>query len=148
MSFKIIRPQIKTLLDSVSKIQQVKGYPTLKFTGYPSAYVVPAENDAEYETTSENIRNYNFIIRLFYTTKDVGVETAMLAMEDLVDDVLNAIDQEDLKGADTRTIGIGLPTGYTFINVWASPSAWGEIVEENLVMAEVTVSVRVSIDVT
>lgn len=147
MSWKIIRPQIATLLQSVSEIQEVSNVPKIRFDGYPAAYVVPSENDGDYETTKENIRNYAFIVRLFYETKQGGIGPAISALEGIVDSVLDAFDQEDLKGASTRTLGIGLPANYTYINVWASPSNWGELPDEQLVMAEIRVRVRISVDI-
>jgi len=147
MSFNTLRGQIKTLLDTLTELQEVKGYPTLKFNGYPSAYVVPNNSEADYETTKENIRIYGFTVRVFYETKSGGVESALNALEDLVDTVLDTFDQEDLKGSDTRTIGINLPSSYTYISVFAHPSEWGEVEEENLLTAEIEVRVRVSIDI-
>lgn len=147
MSFNTLRPQIKSLLESVSTIQEVKSYPTLKFNGYPAAYVVPSDNEGEYETTSENVRIYAFIVRLFYETKNTGIDGALDALEDIVDTVLDALDQDDLKDGSTRVIGINLPSGYTYLNIFAHPSAWGEIEGENLMMAEIRVRIRISIDV-
>jgi len=147
MSYNILRGQIKTLLDAQTNIQEVKGYPTLKFNGYPAASVTPSDNDADYETTSENIRTYAFIVRVFYDTKAVGIEGGIDSLEEIVDDVIDAFDQEDLKGSSTRTLGINLPSAYTYINVWASPSVWAEVEGEDLVMAEINVRVRISIDI-
>lgn len=147
MSFSILRPQIKTLLESISEIQQVAGYPTLKFTGFPSAYVVPSDNSADYETTDENIRTYSFIVRVFYETKRKTVEEALDALDDIVDSVVDKFDQEDLKSDGARTLGVGLPGGYTFINIWASPSNWGEVESAELLMAEINVSVRISVEI-
>jgi hypothetical protein len=147
MSFSVIRPQIKSLLQTVTKIQEVKGYPSLKFSGYPACYVIPSDNEADYETNRENQRVYAFIVRFFYETKNSGVENALTAMEDLIDTILDTLDREDLKGSDTRTIGLSLPTGYTFLNIYAHPSKWGELLDENLLMSEVIIKVKVSIDV-
>lgn len=148
MSFAILKPQIKTLLSNISVIQDTAAYPKVKFDGYPAASVEPSSNSADYETTTENIRTYAFIVRVFYETKNTGIENALEALEEVVDDVIDAFDQEDLKTSSTRTVGIGLPSDYTFINVWANPSAWGTLPEEQLIMAEINVRVRVSIDVT
>lgn len=147
MSWSVIRPQIKTLLESVSGIQEVSSSPKVKFTGYPAAYVVPSDNEGDYETTTENIRTYAFIVRLFYETKDTGVATALDALEDIVDSVLDKFDLEDRKGSSTRTVGVSLPATYTYINIWAAPSVWSELVGENLLMSEIRVRVRVSIDI-
>lgn len=148
MSWNIIRPQVKALIASVPGIQEVSSAPMIKFAGYPAAYVVPSDNDADYESTTENIRTYAFIVRMFYETKDTGVADALDSLEDLVDSTLDLIDQEDLLGSTGRTVGINLPAAYTFINVWATPSVWAELPGEALVMAELRVRVRVSIDIT
>lgn len=148
MSWQTIRPQLKTLLDSVDSIQDVSGTPEIKFSGYPSAYVLPSNNESEYETTSENVRVYAFIVRLFDETKAGGVATAMEALEKVVDSVLDVVDQEDLKSAADRTVGVNLPAGYTFLNIFAVPGLWAELPEEELLMVELAIRVRVSRDVT
>ena len=122
--------------------------PKIKFSGYPAAHVVPSSNSADYETNTENVRTYAFLVRVFYETKQTGVASALDALEDIVDSILDKFDQEDLLGSSNRTVGISLPASYTFINVWASPSAWAELPEEELIMAEINVRIRVSIDVT
>ena len=148
MSFSTLRPQIKTLLDTQSEIGEVSGYPKVKFNTYPGVYVVPSDNESDYETTTENIRTYAFIVRVFYETKHTGVEDSLEALEELVDSLLDVFDQEDQKGASSRIVGINLPSGYTFLNIWATPAEWGEVPDESLLMAEVLVRVRISRDVT
>ena len=147
MSWRVLRPQIETLLKTVSTIQEVSRAPKIRFNGYPSAHIVPSENSADYETTTENIRTYSFTVRLFYETKDTSIEDALTALEEVVDSVIDLFDKEDLKGSTTRTVGIGLPTGYQFINIFASPNRWGILSEDQLIMAEVSVKVRISIDI-
>jgi len=148
MSWKILRPQLKTLLDTIGTIQEVSKAPKIKFNGYPAAHVTPSENSNEYETTSENIRTYAFTIRIFYDTKQTAIEDALVGLEEVVDSVIDAFDKEDLKGSSTRKVGIGLPAGYTFLNIFASPGVFGELTEEQLIMAEVSIKIRISIDIT
>ncbi len=148
MSFSLLRPQIKTLLETISTIQEVSGTPMAQFSGYPACYVVPSENESDYETTSENIRTYAFAVRVFYETRDTGVADALTALESLVDTILDTFDKEDLKGSTTRIVGKNLTSGYTFLNIFAHPVTWGEILDENLIMAELVVKIRISIDLT
>lgn len=148
MSWNTIRTQISTLLDNSGEFQEVSSVPKLKFKGYPAAYIVPSDSVSDYEDSSHNKRTYAFNVRLFYETKQTGVGDALDKLEGIVDTVLDTLDQEDLKGAASRTIGIDLPAGYTYINIYAHPSVWGEIPDENLLFAEIKVSVRVSRDVT
>lgn len=148
MSWTIIRPQIATLLESVSKMQEVHSFPTLKFDGFPSCYVIPSDVEADYETNTENERFYSFVVRVFYETKNTGVTDALTNLESAVDDIIDAFDREDkVTGAD-RTIATGLPAKYTYLSVSAVPSVWGELPTENLIMAEIRVRVRVSFDAT
>lgn len=71
----------------------------------------------------------------------------MVALEEVVDSVIDKFDQEDLKGSTDRVIGIGLPANYMFINMFAHPNKWGELPQDQLIVAEVTVKVRLSIDI-
>lgn len=147
MSYGTLRPQIKSLLDSIAGIQEVTGTPKLDFRGYPAAIVVPTSSTGEYETTSENKREYTFMVRLYYETKHTGVGSAIDKLEELVDTVLDTFDEEDLKTTG-RIIGINLPSHETFLFIRAHPTEWGQISEEDLVYSEMVVTIVVSIDVT
>ena len=147
MSFVVLRPQIGTLLETLDTIQNVSNSPKIRFSGYPAAHVVPSNNEADYETTTENVRTYAFTVRVFYETKQTSVEDAYMALGEVVDNILDLFDQEDQKAAADRTVGISLPARYTFINIWAVPGVWGEMSGEQLIMAELSVRVRISVDV-
>lgn len=148
MSWNTLRGQVVDVLETLSELQEVASYPKIKFDGYPAAYVVPSDSEGDYETNKENVRTYAFIVRVFYDTKASGIDDAISALQGLVDSALDAFDQEDLKGSNDRLLGLNLPSNYTYINVWASPAEWSEIPGENLVMAELRVRVRVSVDIT
>ncbi len=147
MSFQTIRPQIGTLISTLSTIQEVSNYPKIKFNGYPAAHIVNSDNESDYETTTENVRTYAFMVRVFYETKVKGIGGALEALEKIVDSLLDLIDQEDQKGAVTRTIGVNLPARYTYLNTWAVPTGWGQVEGEELIMAQLSVRVRVSVDI-
>ncbi len=147
MSWQTLRPQVKTLLSTISGLQEMASSPKITFEAYPSGHIVPSDNANDYETTTENIRTYAFMARFFYSTKGLGVETAMSRLEQIIDDAIDLIDQEDQKGSDTRVVGIDLPARYMFINIWAVPTAWGEIPDQELLMAELSVRIRLSVDV-
>ena len=148
MSWQVLRPQIKNLVDTIDLLVEVSQAPKIRFEGYPSAHVIASENSGDYETTKENIRTYAFTVRAFYETKSTGLEGALVGLEEVVDSIIDTFDQEDLKGSDDRIVGIGLPVKYTFINIFAVPGRWTELTDEQLIMAEITVRVRVSVDVT
>lgn len=148
MSWITLRPQIKTLLESINTIQEVKNSPTIKFSGFPAAHVMPSDNEADYETTTENVRTYAFHVRIFFETKQTAIGDALTALEEVVDSVIDKFDQEDQKGASLRTVGVNLPSNYTFLNIWATPSFFGELPGEQLIMAQISVRVRISVDIT
>ena len=147
MSWKTLRPQLKTLLDTISTIHETASFPKAKFSGYPAATVTPNENEADYETNTENIRTYSFMVRVFYETKSTGIADAITALEEVIDSVIDTFDQDDLKGSGTRTVGVNLPSTHTFINIWATPSAWFELPDEELIYAQIVIRVRISIDI-
>ena len=135
-------------MGTLDTIQEVSNAPKIKFSGYPAAHIVPSDNESDYETTTENVRTYAFILRVFYETKQTSLENAFSALEELVDSILDLFDQEDQKGASDRTVGVSLPARYTFLNIWATPSSWGEVPGEQLIMAQMSVKVRISVDIT
>jgi hypothetical protein len=147
MSWKTLRPQIATLLETLDTFQEVSNAPKIKFNGYPAAHIVPSDNESDYETTTENVRTYAFMVRVFYETKTTDIPDAYEALEDIVDDVLDLFDQEDQKGVSTRTVGMSLPSRYTYLNIWAVPAGWGEVPGEELIMAQLSVRVRISVDI-
>lgn len=148
MSWQILRPQIVTLLNTVNTLAEVSPTPKVQFNAYPSAHVVPSDNDSDYETTAENVRQYAWTVRVFYETKNGGIENAYTALEQVVDAVVDLFDQEDLKTGNNRTVGVGLPANYTYLNIFAVPSRWAEVPEVELLMAEIIIRVRISVDVT
>ena len=147
MSWRVLRPQLKTLLETVTTIQEVAQVPRIKFNGYPAVHIIASENSGDYETNRENIRTYAFTVRAFYETKQSGLEGAITGLEEVVDSIIDIFDQEDQKGSSTRIVGMDLPSDYTFLNIFAVPGRWGELPEDELVMAEILVKVRISIDV-
>lgn len=148
MSWQTLRPQLKTILDNSGLFVETSGTPKISFTGYPAAYVVQSDNEGDYETTKDNVRVYAFIIRIFYSTKSVGVDTALQRLEQTVDSIIDAIDQDSLKASTSRVIGISMPAKYTWINTYATPSSFGEVEGQELVTAELKVRVKVSVDIT
>ena len=150
MSFNTINTKLKSVLGDVTKIGHVYEYPTEKFDGFPSATITPSENASDFETNNENERNYAFIIRLFQDIPNSNVSGekplpyAFRVLRLLVDDVLDKFDR------DETLSGIILPTGYTMLNLTATPSSWGAIVDldQKIILAEIIITAKVSFDTT
>lgn len=148
MSYQVIRPQIVTLLQTISTIQEVAMTPKIEFSGYPAAHVVPSDNTNDYQTNQENERIYSWFIRCFEETKIQGIEKAYQSLEQVVDSIVDLFDLENEKGGSDRTIGVSLPARYTFINIFATPNKWLDFSDVELIMAEITVKVRINVDIT
>lgn len=138
---------ITDILSANPLLKEVYQWEVEEFSHDPSCTVTPSENSGDYNTTEENIRIYAFTIRLFVnrtiaiTGKDIKKE-ADRKMRNLVDSVLDDFDKQ------YWLPGIVNPTGYTFINLFATPSQWGYAGRESEFRAcEVKVQCRVSVDV-
>jgi len=141
-AYTTIKNKILAVLQTVTKIQEFYGYPNLQFDGYPAAVIVPSNQDSDYETNTDNERAYAFQLSIFQDIKEGGIENALNALYDLADDVLNAFD------SDPTLSGISLPTGYTMIYVAPSISAWQQIDDKEVLFLNITIKVRVSVDIT
>lgn len=149
MSWNTLTGQIYDLINdnkATLGIQEVSKYPKIKFTGYPSVTITPSDNENNYETTSENERIYAWKVRVFYETKDSGIDGALDALYPLVDAVMDKIDQEN-ELSTGQTIGQGMPANYTYLNIFATPGAFFTVENENIIYSEFTVKIRVSVDV-
>lgn len=138
---KTLRDKISDVLESIDKIQDVKDDPSLKLSGYPSAIIIPAPEGSERESSNQNLRTYTFKVTIWQDIQDTGMANAMLALYDLKDDILDEFDQDE-----TMT-GISLPTGYTMVAVDPAVSDWVESSDSKLIGIEITLNIRVSVNI-
>lgn len=146
--YRILRNNIRTLMDSITSIQVKYNRPTFKFTGYPAAFIVPVSSPNEFKTTNENERIYTFRIWAFVEYDQTVADTAYNDLMDVMDDIINKIDHEENPEDASRTMATSMPSGYTLLAVMAAP---GEIVpddEMKLLAGEVTVRCKVLVDLT
>lgn len=142
----VLLNKIVDILEANTLLKEVFSYDVEEFKGDPSCTVTPSENSSDYNTTEENIRIYAFTIRLFVNRtvivsgKDTKTETDR-KMRNLVDSVLDDFDRQ------YSLTGLVCPTGYTFINLFATPSIWGYVGKESEFRAcEINLRCRVSVD--
>lgn len=138
-----INQQLKSILESNTKIQEVYDYEKERFEGDPVATITASENDGDYATTIDNRRIYAFTVRLYVNRTNRNDNMAERIMRELVDTVIDDIDK------NYTLTGISNPTGKTLLFVEAVPSRWG-YVESDIVMriAEITIKAHVNVDVT
>ncbi len=105
-NFSSISSSLVTILSGVQQngqnaFVQVLDYPTLQFTGFPSATIVPdGVSSSQFATVIQNRRSYAFQVAIFVSVAnptDMSVEFAVMRI--LVDSVLDAIEKTtDLGG--------------------------------------------------
>jgi hypothetical protein len=93
-NFKDIRADIKeaveTLTGANGKVQAVYAYDRSTFSGFPAVIISPSENSADYANTESDKLVFVFKVRAFYPiTKESEHESAEIALEGVVDDLLN-----------------------------------------------------------
>lgn len=103
MSSRIVALLKTVQLQSAPAFADVQAVPTLVFSGWPAASVVPADNLSEYANIAQNLRTYVFDIDIYYAIGQEaslgGTTKAFTVMMDLVDAVLDALDNSnDLGG--------------------------------------------------
>jgi len=139
-TYTVIKDYIESKLNGIAKIQAVYDYPKLDFSEYPSAVIIPTTQTSIYQTMNDNERKYNFDVMIFYDVQNSGIETAIDAIDDLVDDVL------DLFDTDEFLTGISLPAGYTMIAVEPTTGEFVQNDDKKIIGVTILVAVRVLIN--
>jgi len=145
--WSVLLEKLVSILDANVLIQETFNYEVEEFKGDPSCVVVPSNNESDYNTMEENIRIYAFSVRLYVnrTIKPAGEDPKADSdriLRNLVDSVLDDFD------SDYTLTGMTVPTGYTFINLFALPSLWGYAGrEDEYRVAEINIRCRASVDV-
>ena len=143
----------KTLIDSIKDtldeltgtgqpLQVAYDYPRKDLEGYPAAIFFPASFTNQYDSTTENKKEYTFSIFLLTETRVMGLQNAYnTAMPELVDDVIAKFDEDWNQGQ--TTIGEH--------RVWwtIASGAWAlvEAEKETYLQAELTLTVSFNTNV-
>jgi hypothetical protein len=133
----------KLKANTVADFGEVFTYEVEEFKGDPVAVIIPSNNESDYNTTADNVRIYAFKISIFVSRVIRTKDEAESVMRDIVTAVIDDFDK------DYTLSGLKCPTGYTFINVFATPSAWGYVgAESEYRVAEINLQCRVLVDTT
>jgi len=99
--FSAIRTAIIDKINNdLTKIQVAYRSDRSTLEGFPAAVVSPSENEADYSSTADDRRAYVFKVRVYYPIKDESEqETADLALEEALDEMIDAFSQRGSLGA-------------------------------------------------
>jgi len=140
--FEVLIKKIHSILIANTLISVAYTFEASEFSGDPAVVITPSSNESDYNTTQENMRIYAFVIRVFVRrTLSRKPEDADRIMREVVSSVLDDFDK------DYTFSGLSVPTGYTFINTFATPSVWGYSGREDCYrVSEISIQCRVSVD--
>lgn len=139
--FSTIKAGIKAILQADTDLANGAVYdyePTMsEVEKDPFAIVTASDNQSEYESTSENMRTYGFVIRILVERNSRGGSNAETLLTNIVDRIVNAIDVN-------YTLGVS-----GVILTKATPSSWSYVISDKQYrVAEIRLSTMVSVDVT
>ena len=140
MSYIDLKSQIISKLDLIDEIQQVEEYPTTDVNGYPAAIVRSMSNDAEYETTCDNLETYRFIVYLLVENSAgfKGIKKARAIVEEVADVIIDAFDDDEFLA------GITLTSDRQMMGILPVTSSIDEVEEGKYVEAEISLNIRIS----
>ena len=139
--FQSIRNQIKTKLEGIASIQEVRDYPSEEFGGFPAAMVTSTRNEGEFETTKENKRVYVFTIYLLEDVESKGARQARRIIEGVVDDVIESFDEDQL------LTGVSLSSKETMIICFPGLADVYETSDGKYTIGEMELKVAVSVSI-
>lgn len=116
MSWESLRTTIKTVIDTVSEVQNTYITPRTNVDGYPAVTISPLRKESQLLTQHENERLYVFSINVWYDASHIDLDLASSYLEPVIENITNALAaQEGINIA--KTIGQGIDADETIIEV-------------------------------
>lgn len=154
MAYKTLRDNLVTLMTQLKgttasdTFVEVKDVPGFEFDGYPSCFIAVSGNDSEFQSSQDNMRIYAYKIWVFneWDSED-DYSDAYDALLDAADSVINKIEAQE-KSDSEREIADNIGAGRTVAAVQAVPGRFASDEVEKLLAVEITVRVKVLVDIT
>lgn len=126
-----LRTTLVNRIEDLSTVQKVYDYRELNPTGYPCVWVVPADLDGVFLSTTENRRVVGFQILIIFPLgedfiKDNSINRERYA-ENVIGDVLDQIINDLDTNSFVSTFADMSDANTTFINAEAADAEWGEV---------------------
>lgn len=98
-NFKTIRAAIKSVIDTLTTVQETYNYERSTFAGFPVVIIAPSENEADYGSQSNDRLVFVFKLRAYYPIPDEGEqEDSESAIEEVYDELLTTFLQRNVLG--------------------------------------------------
>jgi hypothetical protein len=132
----------KLSANTTADFADVYTYEIEEFVGDPIAVITPSSNESDYFTNKENTRVYAFKIMIFVNRIKRTKDEAEQVLRSIVSAIIDDFDR------DYMLTGLDCPVGYTFVNVFATPSSWGYLgAESEYRIAEINLKCKMIVDV-
>lgn len=122
---------LKNRISALSSVQKVYEYMELTPTGWPAVWIVPANLDGTFATTTENNRASAFRITVLMELGQDYVKDGSIVREHKTDQVLGQVLDDIINDLDTnsfRSTFADLSEGNSeFINAEAADAEWGVV---------------------
>jgi len=139
MSFISLKAKIKSVLQTITAIQQVLDYPNQDFSGFPAVIVRTDGNSSKYETTNENDEIYTFSLFVYQNIEGVfSKEKSRSILEELCDTIRDTFDSDEFLN------GVSLPSNRTMLGVRPTVSEIGEDDSGKYCIAVIELAIRIS----
>lgn len=116
-NFATFRQAIKDILDARTgtgqPIVEVKDHFTKTFSGYPAVAFEPSDIVSDFETTTQNLRQYIFRIIVLQDIESEERGEALGTLIDIIDTLIDDIDKsENLSGAADFVLAVPMEIGF------------------------------------
>lgn len=146
---KVLRNNIKTLLESITTLHGVYLEPEYQSEGYPFAFVVGSGVESDYLTQQDNRRVYAYKVWLFQEFDQTPKAEAYNILYDNADYIMNKIDEQEspeISDSD-RVIDNGISSPYMIDSVKAAMNRFALDEEIKLLGVELTVRCSIVVDI-
>ena len=142
MTATTIKAKIKSVLLSITGVEQVEDYPNQDFSAYPAVQVAYEGHTSERHSNEENDVVHTFKAFVFQVVEGaIDRSRARIILEELTDTICDTFDSDEFLA------GISLPAGKTIIGIKPTNVLIGEDEEGKFTVSEIELAVRVNKDV-
>jgi len=93
-TFNQIRDYLKTKIGGISSVQEVFKAQKADLEGFPAVCIYPSEASSDFATTTENLREYVFDIRIYVRYEGKDEEDIDDNLSAVVDEVIQTLEED------------------------------------------------------
>lgn len=138
-----VKKSLKQKIEALSTIQKAYGYPELQPDGWPAVWVLPANMDGEFTSTTENRRIYAFNLTVMFPIGQDFDKSSGMTKEEYAESVVANAMEQIINDVDTD-FELASNASVLFIN--AADAEWGTVEYSGGVAKAVQITLMVNLD--